>query len=236
MGALALALLLPLLGAWRARHEPLAADLAIGVATLFAALQLGPAFYNSEAVAFFWLLVGLAAQSAEKASGPAETAVHRASPWLAAALAVGLAGHALSWPALSIDSLWRRARWPMNIGLQPPQADGRWTAAEATMSIDVQAPAVILRWHAGDIAAASYRAEVSLYMDGQLVERSLALPGRNRESVLPLAPVAGVKRLSVRVVPPFVPAEHLGGDDRRSLGILVHSITPLEAPATAPRP
>ena len=255
MAALALALLLPLFAAWRARRDPLAADLAISLLVLFGALQLGPSFYNSEAVVFCWLIVGLAARAgadattqvgagvrradrfAARATGGSGTAPGRsATPWLVAALVLGIAGHALSWPALSIDSQWRRARWPMNIGLEPAQADGRWTAAEATLSVDTPARAVVLRWHAGDAAAPRYRADVSFYVDGQLVERSPALPGRDRESVLPLPAVAGVKRISVRVVPPFVPADHLGSADRRTLGIFIRSVTPVDASAKVAAP
>ena len=57
-----------------------------------------------------------------------------------------------------------------------PGRPGRWTAAEATLSVDTPARAVVLRWHAGDAAASRYRADVSFYVDGQLVERSPALP------------------------------------------------------------
>ena len=71
MVALALALLLPLFAAWRARRNPLAADLAISLLVLLGALQLGPSFYyNSEAVVFCWLIVGLTAREAG-ASGTA---------------------------------------------------------------------------------------------------------------------------------------------------------------------
>jgi hypothetical protein len=92
--------------------------------------------------------------------------------------------------------------------------------------VNTSAPRVTIRWHAGDEEASSYQADVSFYVDGVLVERSSASAGRIRESVLPLPPVAGFKRISVRVSPPFVPATVLGGDDRRTLGVFIHSISP----------
>jgi hypothetical protein len=242
MLALGVALVLPLLTAWRGRRDPASADLAISLLVLIGALQLGPSFYNSEAVVFCWLIVGLAAQAGARAVGAparegpaaespnAEAPVrHRATPWLVAALVLGVGGQALSWRALSIDSQWRRARWPMNMGLFPAQPDGRWTAAEATMSVDTPATAVALRWHAGDAAAPRYRAEVSFYVDGRMVERSPALPGRERVTLLPLPALPGVKRISIKVSPPFVPADHGVGDDRRELGVFIHSVTPIEA-------
>jgi len=54
------------------------------------------------------------------------------------------------------------------------------------------------------------------------VERSTVGSGPVRESTLPLPPVAGLKRISVRVEPPFLPGEALGRDDPRRLGIFIH--------------
>ena len=107
-----------------------------------------------------------------------------------------------------------------------PKEGGRWTRPEATFVVDTTAPTAIVRWHAGDQAVRDYTAEVSFYVDGALVERSPAVSGRVRESVLPLPAVPGFKRISVRVSPPFVPAETSGGDDWRRLGIFIHSVTP----------
>jgi hypothetical protein len=205
---------------------------AIAVAGLLAAFQLGPSLYNSEALVFAWLVVGLAAGSASR---PADDT--RARPARVAALALGgavalaLAGQALGWRALSIESQWQRLRWRMNLGLLPEQEDGRWTAPEATLSVDTDAPAVLVRWHVGDPSEPAYRAEVTFYVDGREVERTAARPGVVRESRLPLPPVHGWKRLSVRVSPPFAPER--AGDDRR-LGLFVHSVTPLASAPPAP--
>jgi hypothetical protein len=101
--------------------------------------------------------------------------------------------------------------------------------------VDAQAPALVVRWHTGDPSAPEYRPEVVFYVDGIARERSIALPGAIRESRLPLPPVTGFKRISVRVVPPFVPAARLGGSDRRELGIFIHSLTPAAEGAAASR-
>jgi hypothetical protein len=67
---------------------------------------------------------------------------------------------------------------------------------------------------------------VTFYVDGELVEQSLAGSGPVRESVLPLPDVIGPKRISVRVEPPFLPGERLGRDDPRRLGIFLHEPRP----------
>jgi hypothetical protein len=208
-----------------------AAEWLVSLAVLAAALQLGPAFYNSEALVFGWLVLGLAAraEAAADASGEAPpaptTVVARATSVLLSALvAAALAGHALSAPALSVEHQWRRLRWRLGMGMLAPEGEGRWTRSQATFSIDTPAPAVRVEWHAGDPAFPAYRADVSFYVDGVLVERSAAASGRRRQSLLPLPKAAGFKRISVRVEPPFIPAEH-GGKDERRLGIFVHSVT-----------
>ncbi len=203
-------------------------ELGVGVLALAAALQLGPGLYNSEAVVFDWLLVGLAASSRDPDAGGPRLGPRASAALLAGVLAIAFAGQLVSRPALAIERQWQQLRWRLNMGMQPPQSDGRWTGAEATFSTDASARALRVRWHAGDQAARSYSAEVSFYVDGVLAERSLALPGRIRESVLPLPAARGFKRISVRVSPPFVPADALGGVDRRSLGIFLHAVVPVE--------
>jgi hypothetical protein len=232
--ALAGALLLVLCAAWRARRDPQAATLGVSALALLGALQLGPGLYNSEAVMAFWLVVGATAAAAARAAAavPGERTVGGRAAWFAVAAAVllAVAGQALSWRSLSVDNQWRRLRWRMNIGLQPAQTDGRWTAAEATFSVDTIAPELVVRWHTGDSRAAGFRPQVSFFVDGEPVERTVALPGRVHESVLPLPRVPGFKRISVRVTPPFVPAAALpGSDDRRALGVFLHEVTPREA-------
>jgi hypothetical protein len=80
-----------------------------------------------------------------------------------------------------------------------------------------------LRWHAGDVAAPDFRTQVLFYVDGHLVERSLAGSGLIRESVWFLPEVVGPRRISVQVQPPFVPDEVSAGDNPRKLGIFLHS-------------
>lgn len=210
-------------------------DLGVGVLVLAAVLQLGPTFYNSEALVLCWLILGLAAggalsgeRSGERApAGLAPQVGTRASAGiLAGALVLGLGGQLFSRPALAVDRQWQQLRWRLNIGMLPPQPDGQWTGSEATFSTDTAARALRLRWHAGDRAARSYSAQVAFYVDGVLAERTLAMPGRVRESVLPLPAAEGFKRISVEVSPPFVPAAALGGPDRRELGIFLHSVVP----------
>jgi hypothetical protein len=233
LGAPAALALLAALGLSFARAAgagtPAGALRAIAVAGLFAAFQLGPSLYNSEALVFAWLVVGLAAAAAgDRAPEPVPTSRtgRAAAMALGGAVALAVAGQALAWRALSIDGQWQRLRWRMNLGLQPEQPDGRWTAPEATLSIDVDAPAVLVRWHVGDPQAPDYRAEVTYYVDGREVERTRARSGVVRESRLPLPPARGWKRLSVRVSPPFEPARP--GDDRQ-LGVFLHEVTPLAA-------
>ena len=212
-----------------------ASDLTVSLVALAAALQLGPAFHNSEALVFLWLIVGLAARGRgpeSGAPGEVEQPAAAASPSIAtavvaAALVLGVAGHLWSAPALAVEHQWRQLRWRIGIGMLEQQPDGRWSRPEATLSVDTAAPALAVRWHAGDAAAPDYRAQVSFYVDGELVERSPARSGVVRESVLPLPLVAGYKRISVRVDPPFVPAS-AGGHDERRLGVFIHSVSPLK--------
>ena len=63
---------------------------------------------------------------------------------------------------------------------------------------------------------------MSFFVDGLLVESSVTGSGPIRESVLPLPDVAGPKRISVLVDPPFLPGPSLGRDDPRRLGIFIH--------------
>lgn len=225
-----------------------ASHLAISVVVLAAALQLGPDLYNSEALVFFWLILGLAAKRSatpaeEQRSAPLAIGTKAAAAVLGVAAIVGIAGHMLSLPSLSVENQWKRLRWRMTAGMHSPEdGGGRWSAPAATFSVDATSPGVVVRWHAGDGAAGAYRARVSFYVDGTLVERSIALPGQIRETWLPLPAVAGFKRISVRVSPPFVPAEASSGDDRRQLGVFIHSVKPAAArpalgvPADVARP
>lgn len=217
------------------------AELVVSLLGLAGALQLGPAFYNSEALAFCWMIVGLAARAGSVSGAATEPAVRpkvvgsrTTTALVAGAVVIGLAGQMLSLPSLTVDNQWKRLRWRLGIGMLPLEAEGRWSRPEATFSVDTPAPAVIVRWHAGDPASPDYGAEVSFYVDGALVERSIAASARIRESVLPLPAVAGFKRISVRVAPPFVPAE-FGGTDRRRLGIFIHSVTPVGSEPAAGR-
>jgi O-antigen ligase/polysaccharide polymerase Wzy-like membrane protein len=205
-------------------------ELVVSLLGLAGALQFGPTFYNSEALVFCWMIVGLAARagsvSGSEPALPSRVVGSRASAALVAGvIVVGIAGQMLSLPSLAVDHQWKRLRWRLGIGMLPREADGRWTRPQATFSVDTPATAVIVRWHAGDAAVPDYRGEVSFFVDGALVERSIAVSGRGRESILPLPAVAGFKRISVRVNPPFVPAEY-EGEDRRRLGIFLHSVTP----------
>lgn len=209
-------------------------DAVVGVLALAGALQLGPAFYNSEALAFLWLVVGLAARGGSGPEGDVEapasprTAGSRVSgSLLAGALLLGVGGHLISFPSLAVEHQWERLRWRLGMGMLPVEAGGRWSRPEATFSVDTNASAVSVRWHAGDEASPDYRARVAFYVDGVLAEESLARSGAIRETLLPLPATAGFKRVSVRVSPPFIPALASGGEDRRSLGIFVHSVTPV---------
>ncbi len=223
--------------ALRAHRVEGSPERAVSVLVLAGVLQLGPGLYNSEALVFWFLVIGLAVAGARVTLGHAAGAGLEIEPFvggrataavLAGVFLLGLGGQLLAAPSLAIEEQWRHLRWRMVIGMQPPQPDGQWTSSEATFSVDTPARAVRLLWHVGDHAASGYRAEVAFYVDGVLVERSLASAGRVRESVLPLPPALGVKRISVRVTPPFVPAELLGGGDRRQLGVFLHSVTPIE--------
>jgi hypothetical protein len=207
------------------------AELVISVLALAAALQLGPGLYNSEALVFFWLVIGLAGPLHEVPGSPVEPTPPRTvgpsttTAVIAGALVVGLVGQLLSLPSLAVIHQWARLRWRLGMGLLPSEAEGRWTRPEATFVVDSNAPAVTVRWHAGDRAAPNYSADVSFYVDGALVERSLALSGHVRESTLPLPAVPGYKRISIRVSPPFVPGAASGASDRRQLGIFIHSVS-----------
>ena len=232
------ALVVPFVGVGAALlRRPGSGEWLVSLLVLAGALQLGPALYNSEALVFGWLVVGLAARAAmvpgpagEPASAPRGVGPRATTAFLAVVVVVGLAGQALSLPSLAVDHQWHRLRWRLGMGMLPQEGDGRWSRPQATFSIDTTAPAVSIQWHAGDPAYPGYRADVAFYVDGVLVERSVAASGRRRESVLPLPAVAGFKRISVRVEPPFVPAE-VGGTDERRLGIFVHAVTPAAAGA-----
>jgi hypothetical protein len=231
--------------AWKAvprRGAVGSADLAVSLLVLVLAIQLGPSFNNSEALVFFWLIIGLAARAGEGPDGTSNDHSHRrdigprgASAVVVGALVLGATGQLLALPELAIDRQWRLLRWPMNMGMMDTEEDGRWTAPEATFTVQTSARELVVRWHAGDRGLRDYSAVVSFYVDGELVERSVARPGRIRESVLPLPAVPGFKRVSVRVSPPFVPAETTGGEDRRELGIFIHSVRSVtEAAPEAP--
>lgn len=225
---------------FRRRREGVA-DRAVSLLALAAALQLGPAFYNSEALVFLWLIIGLAARGGSSAEESVEPPSH---PWrvrsgataalLAAAALLGVVGQLLACPSLALEHQWAQLRWRLGMGMLRAEPPGRWSRPEATFSLDANAPAVIVRWHVGDEASPDYGARVSFYVDGTLVEESLARSGAIRETVLPLPAVPGFKRISVRVVPPFVPAAHSGSEDRRRLGVFVHSVTPVARPAASP--
>ncbi len=202
-----------------------ARDRAISVLALAGAFQLGPGLLNSEAVVFQWMVVGLAARALPLPAAPATVGRRASAALLAGAAALGLVGHLLSWPALAVDSQWQRLRWRLTMAMQPKQEDGQWSGPEATFVVDLETPAAVVRWHVGDRAVPDYHAEVSFFVDGRLVQRSLASSGQIRESVLPLPSVPGFKRISMRVFPPFVPATALGGADRRQLGVFVHSVS-----------
>jgi O-antigen ligase len=234
--------------AWRRWQGGGSGDELVALVALALALQFGPGLLNSEAMVFLWLVVARAAGPVPGEAGeageadeadpdrpvPPRRGARATAGLVAAALALGVAGQWLARPALAVEAQWKRLRWRLNIGLQPPEPGGQWTGPEATFVVDAQAPALVVRWHTGDRAAPEYRPEVVFYVDGVARERSIALPGRIRESRLPLPPAAGFKRISVRVVPPFVPAERLGGSDRRPLGVFIHSLTPV-ADAAASR-
>jgi hypothetical protein len=233
LGALAMAALAVVFvfAAWRVwpRGHAGSAALAVSLLVLAGGLQLGPALLNSEAVVFLWLVVGLAVKArpvAEQEGGRLPVGRAATGVVLLGALVLGLVGQLLARPGLAVESQWRQLRWRLNVGMYPQEPGGQWTSPEATFAVGGDAPSVTIRWHAGDEKAPGYRADVSFYVDGTLVERSLADGGRIRQSVLRLPAVAGFKRVSVRVSPPFVPSTALGSDDRRTLGIFIHLISP----------
>jgi O-antigen ligase len=226
---------------WTRRAHARSGDLLISLLALGGSLLLGPSFYTSEALVFLFLLVGSAARGDVFASDRPSTRPRVFGTALTAALltgtaVLGIGGQILSRPSLAIDRQWTSLRWRMAMGMKPPEPGGRWTEPEATLAVDTRAPEVTLRWHAGDETVRGYRADVSFYVDGVLVERSPAVSGRVRESTLPLPDVDGYKRISVRVWPPFVPAAAGEGDDRRRLGIFIHSVTPVDATDSAGSP
>jgi hypothetical protein len=198
-------------------------DLAISLVAMGAALQFGPELYNSEGLVFFWLLVGCAA-APPFLNGAAPASPARGSRTSAAALAAAfvlcLGGHLLAMRSLSIDQQWKRLRWQQTLGLYPLQPQGRWTAPQASFTVRSNDPEMVVRWHAGDLSAPDYRAEVCFYVDGVLVQRALASSGVVRESRLPLPPVKGSKRISIRVTPPLVKGQ---GTDAQSLGVFLHA-------------
>jgi hypothetical protein len=210
---------------------------AVSLGTLALVLQLGPGLQNSEAMVFAWLVVGRAARATPVAAAGAQPAdpapplgARTTSLLLAGVLLLGLAGQARTRPLLSLETAWQRLRWPLNIGMLAPEpGGGRWTAPEATFTVECQAPRLRIRWHAGDELAPDYHGEVSFFVDGVMVERSPAIAGRIRESLLPLPPVAGLKRISIRTTPPFVPARTMGGSDGRRLGVFLHAVVPAAA-------
>jgi hypothetical protein len=94
------------------------------------------------------------------------------------------------------------------------------------------------RWHAPpeDGGGRWNAPAATFYVDGTLVERSVALPGQVRDTWLPLPAVSGFKRISVLVSPPFVPAEGSIGGDQRQLGVFIHSVTSAAARPALGRP
>lgn len=200
-------------------------DLALSLLALAVALQLAPSLYTSEALVFFWLIIGLTAVRAPRAAarGPGG-----ARPWVAAVLIaggalLGVGGQLMARPSLAVESQWSRLRWPMNLGLFRPEEGGRWTRPQATFMMDAPGQELRLRWHAGDLATPDYRTQVVFYVDGDLVERSLAGSGLVRESVWKLSEAIGPRRVSVRVEPPLLPSESPEGRDRRRLGIFLYA-------------
>jgi hypothetical protein len=224
---------------WRVRG-PRWKDLAVSLLALTCALQLGPTFYNSESLVFSWMVVGFAGRGglvSEKTGDGARVRTFggkTSASLLVATVAFGLVGHLLSYRSLAVDRQWRRLRWHVGMGMLPPEPGGRWTRPQATFTVNTDAPTVLVRWHAGDESAPTYRAEVRFYVDGVLVERSPGRAGEIRESRLPLPPVSGRKRISVLVRPPFVPADMSEAEDRRHLGIFIHSVKPENPSACQP--
>jgi O-antigen ligase len=203
----------------RSRRQP-SLDLAMSVVTLGVALQFGPSFYNSEALVFLWMVLGLASRTNELATQ--EVSGRRTGVALALTAAVAIAGQVLALPSLSIERQWRQLRWRMAMGMYHVEPGGQWSRPEATFPTDAATRAVKVLWHAGDSSDPNYRAEVSFFVDGVPQERTVAAGGLLRESTLALPAVPGWKRISVRVTPPYAPH-----GDPRLLGIFIHSVSPL---------
>jgi len=216
--------------AWSRRREARSANLAISLLALVVALQLGPSFYTSEALVFLWLIVGLSASAAPgRSPDRGKGAALRPTPWLlVCAGALGIGGQLLALPTLAVEAQWTRLRWPITLGMHRPEEGGRWTRPQATFMADPPGPELELRWHAGDISAPEYRARVSFFVDGHLVEESVVGSGPVRQSTLPLPAKARPVRISVRVEPPFIPGPGPGGPDPRRLGIFIHEATTTE--------
>jgi hypothetical protein len=174
---------------------------------------------------FFWLIVG---QAARGSALPVAGRTRAGSPRVAAALiaataVVGLGGQLLSRSSLDVDHQWSRLRWPMRFGLYRPEEAGRWTRPQATFTMDAPGGELRLRWHAGDPETPDYRTQVRFYVDGELVERSIAGSALVRESAWRLPEAIGPRRVSVHVDPPLVPPPGPGRDDPRRLGIFLYS-------------
>jgi hypothetical protein len=239
MSALALVFVVAVWAAWPGKGGGGSAAQTVSLLALAGVLQVGPALLNSEAVVFYWLVVGLARRAGGSTPGGEASGTVRAratGAFLAGVLVLGFVGQVRARPGLAVETQWSKLRWGLNIGMQPAEPGGQWTSSDATFVVSSNAPAVMVRWHAGDEAAQDYRAVVSFYVDGILVQRSLAASGRIQESRLPLPAVAGFKRISVRVRPAFVPALMLGGPDQRRLGVFLHGVLPRDAGPTLAAP
>src|SRR5262249_6136544 len=116
MIALVLVFVSAAVASWR-HPAPGQTDRLVGLLGLAAELQFGPGFQTSEALVFFWLVVGLAAPPLAPASA-ARIVGRRATLWLlTGAVAVGLLGQLWSRKALAVESQWQRLRWRLNIGM-----------------------------------------------------------------------------------------------------------------------
>jgi O-antigen ligase len=228
MAALCLVFLLAGYASFRARARATAPMALVALLTLILAMQFGPELYNAEALVFFWLMIGFAARGGVTeavAAGEAVPVRTRQARLTAAILwggaALAIFGHLLAAPALSVENQWQRLRWHLDVGFYPAEAGGRWSEPEAMFVTDSQASEITLQWHAGDPAAPEYETPVSFYVEGRLVETSLAAAGQQRISVLPLPTDPGFKRISVKVGHAFVPDAELHNGDRRELGIFL---------------
>ena len=171
-------------------------------------VRVEPGLLNSEAVVFFWMVVGLAARMAEPAPSTITSSPladlrptqRRAPPRRRAAL--GLAGLALS-----------RGGWPSRASgnsFGAPHASGcRRRRAVDVSGGDVRGRRGLLRrgraLARGRSGGEGLPGGSRLYVVGALVQRALGALGQVRESVLPLPAVVAFKWISVRVSPPFVP-------------------------------